>query len=195
MTSNESEASKEAPQPTPAAPQRPPAGGNAHLGEGLSIVLGFLAADHLTKWLAIRQLKPEWWDLNSITQAMLDARPVVTIIPNFLRFVYAENRGAAFSILYGHTFFLGIVSALATALLIWFWRSLPAEERLGRIAVALILSGAIGNMIDRFARGYVVDFIDAHWMFQAHWPTFNIADSCICIGAVLLGVLMVRGRI
>jgi signal peptidase II len=183
--------------PSPPARPEPPAGAERwtdwQLGAGL--VAGFLALDHLTKWLAIRHLKPEWWDTMVPDVVMWVERPRVVLIPNFLQLAYAENKGAAFSILYGHTFLLGIISVIATVLLLWFWQSLPARERLGRIACALILSGAIGNMIDRFARGYVVDFIDAHWFYRAHWPTFNIADSCICIGAGLLMLQFLRGRI
>jgi signal peptidase II len=161
----------------------------------LAIVIFFLALDHWTKYLAIVHLKPEWWGVVQPTQEMWDARPAVVLIPQLLQLQYAENLGAAFSILYGYTFFLGIISAVATVLLLWFWRSLPATEATGRVSVALILSGAIGNMIDRFGRGYVVDFIDAHWFHQVHWPTFNIADSAIVVGAVLLSIQFLRGRI
>jgi signal peptidase II len=154
-----------------------------------------LALDHITKWLAIVHLKPEWWGVVKPTQEMWDARPTIVLIPKLLQLQYAENLGAAFSILYGYTFVLGIISLLATVLLVWFWRSLPAAEIQGRIAVAMVLSGAIGNMIDRFFRGLVVDFIDAHWFHQAHWPTFNIADSAICVGAVILSIRFLRGKI
>ncbi len=175
-------------------PEAPPPGGIAHWKMSLAIVLGWLAIDHATKFWAIAVLKPEWWGRAEPTAAMWANRPDIPIIPGLLRFVYAENTGAAFSMLYGRVTLLGIISLVAIAGLVWFWRQLPAGEKWGRAAVALIVSGAIGNMIDRFARGYVVDFIDAYWG-QYHWPTFNIADSCICVGAGILAVLFLKGRI
>jgi len=177
------------------APEKLPAGGNVLWKPCLALLVVLLVLDHATKLLAIAYLKPDWWGVSNPTLEMWEQRERFVIIPQLLQFQYAENRGAAFSILYGHTFLLGIVSAAATCLLVWFWRSLPATERIGRFSVAAILSGAIGNMIDRFFRGYVVDFIDAHWFYQAHWPTFNIADSAICVGAFLVGLQVVRGKI
>ncbi|MBI1290345.1 signal peptidase II [bacterium] len=176
-------------------PQPPPPGGIAYWPASLGVCTTLLALDHLTKWLAIAHLKPEWWGVASPTAAMWADRPRVVLIPEFLQLQYAENLGAAFSILYGHTFLLGIVSLVATGLLVWFWRSLPANEIYGRIAVAMVLSGAIGNMIDRLFRGYVVDFIDAHWFYKAHWPTFNVADSAICVGAVIISIRFLKGKI
>jgi signal peptidase II len=161
------------------------------------LFLFWLVADHATKLWAIRALKPEWHGYR-VPPELEATRPIIDIIPGFLRFFYAENRGAAFSILYGQTFFLGIISLIATVGLIWFWRSLRPDEWWGRVATALILSGAVGNMIDRFGRGYVVDFIDAYVIWGTnsyHWPTFNIADSCICVGAVVLGWRLLMGKI
>lgn len=145
--------------------------------------IGFII-DHATKFWAEVALRPT-----------VGARvPVIPIIPGLLEFRYAQNTGAAFSILDGNVLILGFVSIAASIALVWFWKSLPANEVWGRAAVALVLSGAVGNMIDRFFRGFVVDFILAYYK-DYYWPVFNVADSCICVGAVILAVRFLKGKI
>ena len=163
--------------------EKPEAGGMAMWRISASVFLVGLVLDHLTKFWAVAALKPEGIQI-----------PRIPIIPGLLQFVYAENTGAAFSFMTGKTFLLGLISLAATIGLSWFWYSLPAREKWGRAAAAMILSGAVGNMIDRFARGYVVDFIDAYWKTH-HWPTFNVADSLICVGAAILAVRFLQGKI
>lgn len=179
-----------APAAATAPPQEaaPPVGGVDYWKPCLSIALVFLAIDHLTKWWAMEVLRPEGWIHGALTWEIWNSREVIDIIPGLLRLAYAENTGAAFSILDGQVGLLAVISLVASGALVWFWYSLPKQEAWGRVAVALILSGAVGNMIDRVFRGYVVDFIDAY-IGSYHWPTFNIADSCICVGA---GILIVR---
>lgn len=109
------------------------------------------------------------------------------VLAPFLRLVYAENTGAAFSFLadggeWAVWLLRGFSAAACVFILAWLWRHPPRGER---IALALVLGGAAGNLIDRLRFGYVVDFIDAHWGVY-HWPAFNIADSAIAIGALLL---------
>ncbi len=169
--------------PPPAAataPLRP--GLRHHALPGVLFALT-LALDHLTKFWAIAALSlahPE-------TGARLPAK-LVSVIPGALQFRYAENTGAAFSLFYEHPEILTGVSALiAIALFVWYFRT-ALSHRWTRAGLALILGGAVGNLIDRAARGYVVDFIDAYWR-QWHWPAFNIADSAICIGAGILILL------
>ena len=101
----------------------------------------------------------------------------------------AYNTGAAFSFLadaggWQRYFFLGI--GVVAVLIIFVWlRKLQSHERTTAIGLALILGGAIGNIIDRALYGHVIDFID--WHYGAwHWPAFNIADSAISVGAVLI---------
>jgi signal peptidase II len=101
-------------------------------------------------------------------------------------FTYEQNTGAAFSIFRGNPFALGMLSAVVSAAILTYlvvrWKAVP---RLQRYALASILAGAIGNMIDRFRLGYVVDFI--HFSIpQFNFAVFNIADSCVVIGAILL---------
>lgn len=113
----------------------------------------------------------------------------VTVIPSFLNFIYAENTGVAFSQFNnGGEFGRWILSALAAlaslAVLYYFWRTPKTEDRvLG--ACALLFAGIVGNLTDRVRLGYVIDFIDVQFG-SWHYPTFNVADSAICIGAGLL---------
>ena len=115
------------------------------------------------------------------------------IIPGFFRLVLVHNRGALFG------FFQGITPPLRTVLflllpaavivvLVWLsWRTAAIDHR-GQWAFALILGGAFGNLIDRIRFEHVVDFLDVYLRLDAehHWPAFNVADSCICIGIALL---------
>jgi signal peptidase II len=101
-------------------------------------------------------------------------------------FTYVQNTGAAFSLFRGNPFALGMLSAVvAAAILVYLVVSWKAAPTLQRYALSSILAGAIGNMIDRFRLGYVVDFI--HFSIpQFNFAVFNIADSCVVIGAILL---------
>ena len=119
------------------------------------------------------------------------------IIPGFLNFSYAQNTGVAFSMLDDHgdagRWGLSVVAFIAAALVLYFfWRTPRSDDRiLG--ALALLLAGIIGNVVDRTRLGFVVDFIDiqfGNW----HYPTFNVADMAICIGAGLLIIDMFMSR-
>jgi signal peptidase II len=89
-----------------------------------------------------------------------------------------------------HSGVLTIVSLAAVVIILAWHFSIPKQERLQRVSLALIFGGALGNLLDRFIRGYVIDFIDAHWRSSYHWPTFNVADSSICIGIALFILAM-----
>ncbi len=113
---------------------------------------------------------------------------------SWLNLTLMHNTGAAFSIFTSAApgFFIGLSLVVALGILIWLYRH-PHSQRLVAAALALILGGALGNAIDRVMRGFVVDFIDFH--IQAwHYPAFNIADSAIVIGAILLALDMLRPR-
>jgi signal peptidase II len=112
----------------------------------------------------------------------------VEVLP-VLDFTLLHNTGAAFSFLadasgWQRGFFITLGTVVSLALIVWMWR-MPRGEKLLPLALSLIVGGAIGNVIDRIAHGYVIDFIHAHWG-AAYFPAFNIADSAITIGAVLL---------
>ena len=106
-----------------------------------------------------------------------------------LNLFYAHNYGAAFSFLadkggWQRWFFAGIAIAIAIALVVMMYRN-RASQRLTNIAYAMIIGGALGNLLDRFWHGFVVDFID-FYVGDWHFATFNIADCGICIGAALV---------
>ncbi|BAW80189.1 lipoprotein signal peptidase [Candidatus Nitrosoglobus terrae] len=120
----------------------------------------------------------------------------VPVLP-FFSFTLAHNTGAAFSFLadaggWQRWFFLSIALIISFGLILWLHR-LQADDFWEAFALALILGGALGNMIDRIFYGYVIDFIDIYYQ-SWHWPAFNIADSAITIGATLLILLSVFGQ-
>ncbi len=112
----------------------------------------------------------------------------IPVIP-FVNLTYVHNTGAAFSFLseaggWQRWFFASLAAVISVVITIWIAR-LKQHETLLAVALALVLGGAIGNLIDRLAYGYVIDFIDIY-VDSWHWPAFNIADSAITIGVVLM---------
>jgi len=110
-------------------------------------------------------------------------------VTSFFNIVRAHNTGAAFSFLAGASgwqrwFFVGL-GAVAAVFIIWMLRS-HGGQRMFALALSLILGGAVGNVVDRLQHGYVVDFIQVHWGAQYFFPSFNVADSAITLGAILL---------
>ena len=135
-----------------------------------SLVIVF---DQVSKWLMV-----SWLSLYE----------TVVVMPYF-NLTMAHNEGAAFSFLaqaggWQRWFFIGLALIISVVLFVWLAK-LKSTEKLEAISLSLILGGAIGNVIDRISYGYVVDFIDLY-IGHNHWPVFNIADSAICIGAILL---------
>jgi signal peptidase II len=129
--------------------------------------------DQLTKWLA---------------EALLVPYQPVPVIPMF-NLTLAYNTGAAFSFLsdaggWQRWFFIGLTLVVIIVLFSWLWK-MRAEEKLHAVSISLILGGAIGNLIDRVLLGHVIDFLDVYYD-QYHWPIFNIADSAITVGVILL---------
>ena len=120
------------------------------------------------------------------------------VIDGFFNIVRAHNRGAAFGLLSdgNPTFvipFFVIVAIAALAMLVSLLRRLPADRILAPAILGAIGGGAVGNLIDRIRRGYVVDFLDFHvrgW----HWPAFNVADIGISVGVTILVILSLTGR-
>lgn len=111
-----------------------------------------------------------------------------TYVTSFFNVVRVHNSGAAFSFLAGaggwQRWFFTVIGFVAAAVIIWMLKSHPGQ-RLFSFAMACILGGAIGNVIDRLAYGYVIDFLDFHWRGW-HFPAFNVADAAITVGAVCL---------
>lgn len=123
--------------------------------------------------------------------AYIKLRPVgnLGLIDGFIGLRYTENRGAAFSILQGQQLFLVAVSAIVSLLLIYLIlrakrRKLPFTVR---FAYGVLLAGAVGNLIDRLMRGYVIDFLEFQWI---SFPVFNVADMYVTGAAVLIGALL-----
>lgn len=138
-----------------------------------------LVADQLTKAWAIAKLKPV---------------VLMEVIPGFFRLVYATNRGVAFSLFADGAFdarwvFAGISTVATLFVAVYLMRTPPEKLRLST-ALALLLAGIIGNLIDRVRLGEVVDFLGFHFQDKYSWPIFNLADSAICIGATLLALEM-----
>jgi signal peptidase II len=109
----------------------------------------------------------------------------IPIIP-FFNLTFVINYGFAFGFLNSPSLNQIIVSVVILSIIIYFlYLVIKTQDHIFKICLVLILSGAIGNFIDRIFRGYVVDFIDIY-VFNYHWPAFNIADSCISLGFVIL---------
>jgi signal peptidase II len=119
----------------------------------------------------------------------------IPIVPGFLDITFVLNPGSAFSLLATlpesiRVPFFVIVSVAAVVLILVYRTRYLQEDRFASACLALILGGAVGNLIDRIRYGVVVDFIDAH-IHQYHWPVFNVADSAISVGVTLLILQMV----
>ena len=137
---------------------------------GLAVIL--LIADQLTKVMILG-----YYQLGDSTY-----------VTSFFNVVRVHNSGAAFSFLAGaggwQRWFFTVIGVAAAGLIVWMLKS-HAGQKLFAFAMACILGGAIGNVIDRLMYGYVVDFLDFHWMGW-HFPAFNLADSAISVGAACL---------
>ncbi len=123
-----------------------------------------------------------------LAETLLVMTEPVSLLP-FLALHKVYNTGAAFSFLsqaagWQRWFFVGMTVFVAVIILFWLARLSPSQRRTG-LALSLVLGGAIGNLVDRLVYGYVIDFIDLYYG-SWHWPTFNVADSAITVGAVLL---------
>ena len=138
--------------------------------------------------------------LDQVTKVIVDNTMAlyqsIEVIPNFAHLTYLRNTGAAFGFLAGsrsslRIAFFGIISAVAIGCIVYLLRSLHPRQKTLLVSLSLILGGAVGNLIDRLRLGEVIDFVDLHW-YHFHWPAFNVADSAISIGVVLLFVQMLR---
>lgn len=121
--------------------------------------------------------------------ALTDLKPIgsTTLLEGILDLTFVENRGVAFGLFSGKRWLILLMTALIAAGLLYFYRSLPAERkyRQTKASLLLILSGAVGNIIDRVGRGYVVDFFEFTFF---EWPVFNVADIFVVGGVILLSI-------
>lgn len=139
----------------------------------LLISLPLFLLDYVTKEWCVREFPdPENFE------------PIV-VQQGFFELVRIHNTGVAWGVGNGRNYsnwIFGGISVAALFMLRWMWKNGTFPTRLSRIAVALLVSGVMGNLLDRFLRGYVVDFLLFH-LGSYTWPAFNVADACICIAA------------
>lgn len=138
---------------------------------GIGLAGAVLVFDQVTKWLLL------YW--------VMDPPRVIPVLP-FFNLVVVWNEGVSFGMFGGGAVppavFVGLSAAIAVAMLVWLRR---ADSLWTQLAIGLVVGGAIGNALDRLVFGAVFDFLDVH-VAGWHWPAFNVADSAICIGVVLL---------
>ncbi len=139
----------------------------------LIISLVLIGADQAIKYLVINNI------------ALTDT---IEVIPDILNIVYVKNTGAAFSILSGRTYILSIVSFVVCVALVWYLIKKKPSSKLLLVSLGMILGGAAGNLIDRVARQFVVDYIEVCFIT---FPVFNLADMAITIGAALLMIYVI----
>ena len=149
----------------------------------LVLILGLAVLDQVTK---------------AVIAGAVDLYRVIPVIPGFFNITRIHNSGAIFGILSGSGnlpvfILLTGASLFALSFVLRYFIKTPSTDRLTKVALALILAGALGNLTDRLLRGYVIDFLDFH-VGPHHWPFFNVADSCITIGALLLIAVLFRRK-
>jgi signal peptidase II len=132
----------------------------------------------------------------AVATARLEPRGSIAIVPGLFDLTYVRNQGAVFGLFRDlgspwRSVLLTLVPAAAIAFVLGMARRTDDADRIGRAALALVLGGAVGNLIDRLRFGSVVDFLDFH-VRGHHWPAFNAADSAICVGIALLILDMSR---
>ncbi len=113
----------------------------------------------------------------------------MAFIPGFMNLHYVENTGAAFSLFSNATWLLALLSAVMACVVIWFlWKYRTVDSWLYKLSMCFIAGGAIGNLIDRVFLGYVVDMLEFDFI---RFAVFNVADSFVCVGAVMLGIFII----
>jgi signal peptidase II len=147
--------------------------------EILIIILG-LIADRITKIWALKSLY---------------VNGDVVIIKNIFGFSYLENRGAAFGIFQNKVILLSIVTSIVVLVMIYYLIKYRPSSRFLRISLAMIITGAIGNLIDRFVYKYVVDFILVHYKTIYYFPTFNVADMFVVVGTCILALSIIKDEV
>ena len=137
-------------------------------------VIGLILLDQGTKFWALASLKP----IHNMT-----------LVEGFMDLTFVENRGVAFGMFSGQRWFILLLTGVIAAGLIWFYKAMPKKKEYFplRVSLVLVLSGAIGNIIDRLFRGYVVDFFEFTFF---EWPVFNVADIYVVVGVILLALMI-----
>ncbi len=146
-------------------------------------------------WLTVVVFVLDQWSKYAVLGSM-DLYQSVQVT-SFFNLTYVHNYGAAFSFLHDadgwqRWFFTGI-AAVVSVLILWWLKNTPRAQTLLPVAYTLVLGGALGNVYDRLVHGYVIDFLD-FYVGQWHWPAFNLADSAIFLGAILLIIDMLTAN-
>ncbi|MBO8155312.1 MAG: signal peptidase II [Bacillaceae bacterium] len=137
------------------------------------IALVIIALDQWTKWLIVKNM---------------EIGDRITLIEHFLYITSHRNQGAAWGILQGQMWFFYIVTVIVLGVVIYYLQKYGKEQPVLGVSLGLILGGAIGNFIDRLFRKEVVDFIDVY-IFTYNYPIFNVADSALVVGVILIVIL------
>jgi len=125
--------------------------------------------------------------LDQLSKLWIDAnRPQIELLPGFLDLVYFENTGAIFGLFHSHTELFIALGIAGSVIILVFLYYFPPTTTVGTLSFALILGGAVGNLIDRIRLGYVIDFISIHVQELFRWPAFNIADAALTVGIFTL---------
>ena len=123
--------------------------------------------------------------------ALASLKPIhnMTLMEGFMDLTFVENRGVAFGMFSGQRWFILLLTGVIAVGLIWFYVTMPKKKEYFplRVSLVLVLSGAIGNIIDRLFRGYVVDFFEFTFF---EWPVFNVADIYVVVGVILLALMI-----
>jgi len=150
------------------------------------------------KYLTLTLLAPLVLVVDQLTKVYIDRSmklyQTIPVIDGLFSITYLRNKGAAFSFLADASWrlpFFILVSIIAVVAIMVAFGKLRDDQRLAAVSLSLILSGAVGNLIDRIRLGEVIDFLDVYWRSH-HWPAFNVADSAICVGVALLALDMFR---
>lgn len=157
----------------------------------LIVSVSVVAVDQLAKW---------------VIRSTMHLNQTIEVLGEFFTLSFILNSGIAFGMFDSHpspykTPLLIFVSLVALGIILYIFLSLPRNVRLAGVSMGLVFGGAIGNIIDRMARGEVVDFLDVDFpdivipalnIHMTRWPTFNIADSCVLVGIVMLLVIIIR---
>lgn len=143
------------------------------------IALG-LVLDRLTKKWAVAALK---------------GKDAIVVIKDFFGFEYLENRGAAFGMLQNKQWLFITITIIVIIFMLGYLIKRKPSFKLTYISMALIIGGAIGNLIDRIAYNYVIDFILVHYKDIYYFPTFNVADMLVCVGTFFLLICILKDEI
>ena len=150
------------------------------------------------KYLILLALTPLILMADQLTKIYIDRTiqlyDSIPVIDGLFSITYLRNRGAAFSFLADASWrlpFFILATVIAVIAILVAFTKLRDDQRFAAISLTLILSGAVGNLIDRVRLGEVIDFLDVYWG-RHHWPAFNVADSAICVGVACLALDMFR---